>query len=249
MKHQTYIINASDILTDDVVAAKIPAFQKQYDEHFLPPWADHGAIELVLNFMGFKDFIANGPAKIGDAMSFYLNRHSVDPGDLGWHTQEGKKIYGRVFVGDCMRYGIDWGTDLTHELLETGADPEATRSYQMPDGRYAALEVCDAVEADAQAYIVDGVLVSNFVLPTYFSKLVGAKYDYGGHLTEPCPSLTPGGYMSILQNNKWQQVSKERTDGLLGRRAMRPAGWRRTTRNRVGPPIMLFDELFDAGEE
>src|ERR1051326_1342128 len=101
------IINASNVLTDDQVRAVLPAMQKQIDRDFLPIWGKE-AVAARLEFLPWSRR-AETPA---GAWPIYLNRHSSDPGALGWHTDEGQKIFGRVFVGDCIRYGISWTVDL-----------------------------------------------------------------------------------------------------------------------------------------
>lgn len=244
MEKIALIVNASTVLRDAEITSKIGAFQAAYDQDFMPAWANDGGVPLRLEFMSRTEFNRGGLARAGsDVWPFFLNRHSIDDGVLGWHTEEGSKVYGRVFVGDCIRYGIDWGTDLMHEIFETGADPDASRAYRMADGRLAAIEVCDAVEADALAYEKAGVKISNFVFPAYFGIKPGLRYDYGSVLASFCPALTPGGYMSLSSNGgvDWGQIQEDRTDGLLGRRALM-AGWRRLSRKRTGPPVHIIEE-------
>lgn len=232
------IVNACDVLPDDTVAATIPALQMQLDRDFLPAWIAHGAVPLKLEFMTWHEFHANEPR---DAWAMFLNRHSKDDGVLGWHTQEGKRIFGRVFVGDCIRFGLSWTADLMHEVLETSADPDVRRAYRMHDGRLAAIEVCDPVEAEDQAYFIDGVLVTNFVYPAYYSNQVAGKYDFRNILRAPCPALSPGGYQQVFERGQWVDLAANRGDGMLGRRALM-AGWRRRSRHNVGGPADVLDD-------
>ena len=78
-------------------------------------------------------------------------------------------------------------------------------------------EVCDAVEGHAWAYEIDGVRVSDFVLPSYFAGAAPGPYDFGGHLQAGCPALMPGGYIGEYDPalGTWRQV--------LGSLAHRPA--------------------------
>lgn len=240
------IVNASRVLNDHDAAAPIAAIQDHINREVVPAWRDHGCADQVqIEFAAWSDFRQREANYAADGWEpMFLNRHSADPGALGWHTDEGQRIFGRVFVGDCMRYGISWTVDLDHEIKETYGDPPADRAYKMANGDYAALELCDAVEADAQAiHAAGGVLLSNWVLPIYFSnhREPGTKYDFGGHLRGPCPTLTDGGYMSIWMPGKgWQQAQQDRADGLLGRRAILPVGWRRAVRKDVGEPADDF---------
>lgn len=237
---RTIIVNASTVLSDGEIARTIPAFQTQIDRDFMPAWGTHGGVAMQLEFMSWSDYQSSAAAgSIGEAWLFYLNRHSADPGALGWHTAEGKRIFGRVFVGDCIHAGIAWTSDLSHELLETGADPDAKRAYQMRDGRLISIEICDAVESDAAGYDENGVLLSNFNYPDYYSEKTGAKYDHRDILKAPAPELDHGGYAEIFSVGRWGQIEKDRKDGLRGRRAIRN-GWRRLTRHRIGEPEILF---------
>lgn len=222
------IVNASTLLNDDQVRPAIPALQTQVDRDFLPAWKGR-ATQVELSFAAAKD-IRRLPS---DAWAIYLNRHSNDPGALGWHDDESGRIFSRVFVGDCIRDHLDWRVTLSHELLEMILDPDIKRVWQMPDGRLAALEACDAVEADElayqPAYDIAGFKVSDFVLPAYFSTGSG-PYDFRNALTAPCPALTPGGYMSIADSSgNWTQIQADRADGQPGARA-RNRGHRRLAR-------------------
>lgn len=210
------IVNASPLLMDEQARAYVPALQMQVDRDFLPAWGDR-VTPVKISFATATDIPHLDP----HSWPIFLNRRSNDPGALGWHDDQDGKIFSRVFVGDCMRAGLNWGVTLSHELLELMLDPDIKRVWKMPDGRLAALEACDAVESDDQSYAtLSGLRVSNFVLPAYFSRGPG-PWDFRGTLKGPCPSLTPGGYMSVTDSNgEWQQINLDRSDGLPGRRAL-----------------------------
>lgn len=211
---QIAIVNSSHVLSDAQVVAAIPALQTQIDRDFLPAWK-LPPVKLVFAVLGK---VPKG------AWPIYLNRHSTDEGALGWHTDEGGQIYGRVFVGDCIRYGVAWTADLSHEILETILDPTANKTFKMTGNRQAALEACDACEADAYGYKIGDFLVSDFVLPTYFSnnpQTKGTLYDHTGVLKGPCPTLSAGGYMSIYNPGQgWTNIEMDRYDGMRSRRAL-----------------------------
>lgn len=210
------IVNGSNLLTDSEAAYPIPMMQKQFDDQVLPAWGDK-IVAPQLEFAPMSE-ISKLPA---DCWPMILNRHSADPGALGWHTEDGRKIYGRVYVGDCMQYGISWTVDCQHELIETCGDPTAELLFTMADGMRVARELCDAVEADDQAVIIDGVKLSNFVFPSYFSGGgTQQRYDYQGHLRGPCAALTDGGYMELLPpgSSSWTMKQQDRANGLAGRR-------------------------------
>ena len=91
----------------------------------------------------------------------------------------------------------------SHELIEMLGDPEISLTiFDQTDntsGRLFAYEFCDACEADQYGYVIDGVLVSYFVLPSWFQPAKKAtKYDFTGYLKGSVPTLLPGGYIGAL---------------------------------------------------
>lgn len=224
------IVNACMLIPDSVVAKTIPAMQTQIDRDFMPHWQHKVKGPFKLEFVPASEvfsprFMHAKRWPLPDkCWPLFLNKHSNEDNALGWHTDDVTQdfpVHGRVFVGDCMRFGLQWEVTQDHELLELMADPMATRVYRMHNGDLAALEVCDAVEADDQSYDIDGVPMSNFVLPAYFSVKQGAMYDAKHMLHSPCPTLTPGGYMSIYKKGEgWTQVQAMKGDGIASRRAI-----------------------------
>jgi len=81
---------------------------------------------------------------------------------------------------------------LSHELLEMLADPWINWCAQGSDGRIYALEVCDAVESDSLGYKIDGVLVSDFITPSWFEPTQADRIDFKKRVSRPM-ELAPGG--------------------------------------------------------
>lgn len=228
MTQSIYIVRAWGGLSDAEIQAWIDPLQKQCDE-FAADWAAFKVQQVELHYLSTPEHVPN------DGWPIFINRHSSDPGALGWHTDEQGQavpIYGRVFAGDCLKDGISVSVDLSHEVLETMGDPDASETWTMPDGRRAAREACDAVEEDELGLTYDGVLLSDYVLPAYFSTGPG-PYDKAGKLLRPCPQLEPGGYMSIAdKDGAWSQITADLRNGLKSARALQ-AGYR-TLRRHTG---------------
>lgn len=225
------IVNASRILHDAEVKAYVAAQQLQYDRDFKPAWGDL-VPDMEFVFAGQSD-IPNLPPT---SWPIFLNRHSSDPGAIGWHTDEGGRIFGRSFIADCLADGISWTTDVSHEALETALDPLATKAWRMPNGGAAAFEACDAVESDECGYMVNGMLLSDFVLRAYFSTQANGPYDFGHRLKAPCPALTAGGYMSVEEpgSSGWTMIQQNRDDGQPSARYLRQGRHRRLKRQLAG---------------
>ena len=233
------LVNASSVLSDSEVAAWVPAFQKFDDDSLAPAWNLDAATYQFMTWASFPWKGADRPP--GDVWPLFVNRHSTDPGALGWHTVEQQEVYGRIFAGDCVRYAIAPSVDCAHEAFEMRVDPYTNRTVTLPDGRIALVESCDPVEDDLLAIDVDGVKLSDFVLPTYFGLPAVAGwenrgYDFQAQLKGPCPTLTAGGYQSLLVGGQWTQVTARLLGGPCSYRAERfNAGSHR--RRRIAVPI------------
>src|SRR6266581_3514657 len=99
--------------------------------------------------------------------------HRDFAGALGYHdlTKQGLPL-GKVFAGSDMKLGYNWTVTASHELLEMLADPDINLTAFVQDsdtsGILYAYETADACEADEYGYKIDGVLVSDFVFPSWF---------------------------------------------------------------------------------
>src|SRR5579859_6647116 len=165
------IVNASHVLSDADAASIVPALQTWDDTLLAPAW---GFDRCVYSFMPYGHL----PVPDDTRWPVFLNKHSTDPGALGWHDDQGRP-YGRVFVGDCVTYGLSWTVDCSHEVAEMRGDPTINKTWTMPDGRQALIELCDPVEDDILGIDIGNTKLSDFVLPAYFSTGPGA-YDHQG---------------------------------------------------------------------
>lgn len=214
------LVNASSVLSDDAVAAILPALQK-WDNTMLRPAYEFDP--CTYRFMSWHSFRASPPPP--EAWPIFINNHSSDASALGWHDDQSGRVFGRVFAGDCLRYGISWTVDVSHEAAEMRGDPQINKTFKMADGRVAIYELADAVESDECGIMVDGVLLSDFVLPSYWAERAPAgQTDYAGHLRGACPALAPGGYMSVYDGGQWTQVTKRWIGGPSSYRSGRTHG-------------------------
>ena len=206
------VMNPSTVMSDEEVAALIPAMQKQVDRDFNPAW----------NIDADLEFVSGDEAPIPGSWWLSVLDDSDQAGALGYHdvTDEGLPL-GKVFAKTDKELGLQVSVTFSHELLEILADPEINRCVflqrQDGSGMIVAYESCDAVEADALAYEIDGVLVSDFVTPRWFMPGFPGPYDFKEHTTGPV-QLLQGGYISIYEVGKgqgWQQVTADATTDLL----------------------------------
>lgn len=161
-----------------------------------------------------------------------LFRDPDQPGALGYHDPAG---IGKVFPVLDAQDGADLSQTIDHELKEMLEDLLCDNSKQSPDGRFWADECCDAVEQDA--FQIDGVPLSNFVLPSWYSgdgSRWGGRYDYLGKLTAPL-TVTAGGYCQWFDPaSGWQQIVSDE----LAPRSYRLADFGRSRRRAVRAAVL-----------
>jgi hypothetical protein len=122
----------------------------------------------------------------------YLGGPSDVQGALGYHDEDAN---GHPYIKVFKVSGYRWETTASHEVLEFLGD-EPANVWAMSDTAMVARELCDPVEGDA--YPINGVPMSNFVLPRYFDPKAPstAHFDFLNKLTAPF-SMSPGGYMIV----------------------------------------------------
>jgi hypothetical protein len=193
--------------------------------HFLPAFQRYAdAVRLAWSLDAVTlHFAPTVRAADPDHWWLVCNNRSDVPNAGGYHDLQPSGLpYSRVFAGDAYREGFSLTVDLTHELAEMLVDPTLDREWFDGAGKTYLIEVGDPVEDDLYALDIDGVKCSDFVLPSYYRHWTGpATFDAAGHLTEPCPRLLSGGYISFLENGQWQQKFARLDNGAQSRRSQR----------------------------
>lgn len=209
------VTNESSSITPDQLDAWIVALQVQLDRDFSPAWSAEATVLRAVQ-----------PAGGYDHYSILLTDAVTDPSDLGWHLVSGTPS-AIIQVQETLSSGATLSSVLSHELLEMLADPTCVRFAA--DGRHI-VEVCDPVEENG--YLIEGVQVSNFVLPSYFSGGAG-PWDFNGQLAGACPALLPGGYIMEWTGESWTSHFGRKKDGSLSWHALRNG---RSRRRASTPP-------------
>ncbi len=147
----------------------------------------------------------------GDAWPFKLV-DTLDIDAFGYHTVD-KKPSALINIAMSLKENEPWSRVLSHEVLEGVADPECVRCFDI-GGKVISLEVSDAVEGsswpDGKPYEIDGVVLENFVLPSWFIPGSDGPWDYLGVLSGPL-TRTAAGYDSTAPIGTWLQRSGDKT--------------------------------------
>jgi hypothetical protein len=224
------ITNISTVVTEAQLKVAIAALQKQVTNDFKGFWD----LDASLTLLDKSAALPNGLWQI------VVCDDPDQAGALGYHElSENGDPLGKVFARLDLQAGSSWTVTLSHELLEMLADPDINLCAEGADGRLYALEVCDPVEADNLGYEIDGVLVSDFVTPSWFqpSRKMSC-YDFKHFVSSP-GRLCTGGYISVRgDNGTWTQINARGEFTSMfpvgsrrwRRNAMRHASWRMSRR-------------------
>jgi hypothetical protein len=116
----------------------------------------------------------------------------------------------KVFVKTIANAGASLTVAASHELVEMLVDPAINLLSLGPDPKAAyAYESADPVEAESLGFQVNGMLMSDFVYPSYFEsfrKANSTKFDHRGKVTRPFQILA-GGYQLVFKNGEWSQLT------------------------------------------
>lgn len=236
------IVNASTEVTDEALVPVVAALQKQVSHDFAPAWG----IDAKLRFVP-----KGKSAPEGDWCVMILDA-ADEAGALGYHdlTHDGLPL-GKVFAKTSRLAGDNWTVAASHEVLEMLADPNTNLAVMEEaghGGRLFAYEVCDPCQDDHDGYLIDGVLVSDFVYPSWFESFRepgSTKFDHQGKIRKPFELLSRG-YISVYDigsKTGWHHID---ADGDGSKSAVAPPKGSRRERRTV-PPGLRQRGGFSAG--
>jgi len=176
------------------------ALQQQVDNHLAPAWNVRADISVL----------AAGAVVPPDTLP--LNIVDSLTGQAGVHTDYRGQLSAEAVNDDQL------SITLSHELLEMLVDPLGTRVIQAADldpysgGQQVQylVEVCDPCAV--YTYDIDGVPVSDFVLPSFYDPDTTGEVDFAGFLARPL-TVPLGCYISWLDptDNRWHELQPNGT--------------------------------------
>jgi len=211
------IINHSNgKVSDAQLQHVIRAINRQIEEDFEPYWS----LGATLRLEGHSGTIPKKQSLSdmrGDAVIYLWDKSDVE-GAIGYHDLNNRGIpFGFVFLDIAKQLGEDWSVTLSHEALELIGDPEVNLlvAGPHPDSSkkkdvFHWYEMCDAVQSDI--YQIDGIRVSNFILPLYFTggDEFDGRNDFLGSSLKSF-GVNPGGYVGFFdpETGEHDTFSKE----------------------------------------
>jgi hypothetical protein len=167
-------------ISDEELQNTIRAINRQIAEDFEPYWSLGAKLRLEGRSEKSPDKLEPSDMR-GDAVIYIWDKSDV-AGAIGYHDKNNSGIpFGFVFIEIAKKAGESWTVTLSHEAFELILDPEVNLLVMGPHpdpaekGRsvFHWYEACDAVQAES--YEIDGIEVSNFLLPLYFT--AGDEFD------------------------------------------------------------------------
>ena len=160
--------NQTTTLSQQDLESVLPAFQTMVSRDLAPAW-------------GQDAVLTDDPsARASAEMTVVLQDNVECLFCLGYHDLVKGKPIAYVGVGTSADYGEAWPLTATHELEEMLVDPWINRGAQV-NGRWWLVEVSDPVESGAFAYFIDGVPISDFILPSWYVGPGAVDFTRGLH--------------------------------------------------------------------
>jgi hypothetical protein len=217
--------HATTDLTDEDVQLALRAINRQLAEDFEPEWSMGAQLRLEGKSQKTPSKTSL-PDLRGDAILYLWDGSDVDDA-LGYHDLNFRGVpYGFVFTKLAKALDEDWTVTLSHEALEMAADPNVNLLVHGPHPTKSSqsvfywYETCDAVQSES--YPIDGIAVSNFLLPLYFTAGAepGSRNDFLNRVPLSSFGINPGGYVGYYDPETGQHEIATRPDdaGLAQKR-------------------------------
>ncbi|HEU4874199.1 MAG TPA: hypothetical protein VFT44_13960 [Pyrinomonadaceae bacterium] len=230
-------------VSDEELQDAIRAVNRQIAHDFEPYWSVGAALRLEGRSTETPDKMQLQDMR-GDSVLYLWDRVDVDDA-LGYHDANHRGIpFGFVFTELSEKLGEKWTVTLSHEALELIADPEVNLLVAGPhpaDPKKTVFhwyEMCDAVQADS--YKVDGVEVSNFLLPLYFTgeDEFEGRNDFLGRRDKKKKALrsfgiNPGGYIGFFNPQSGEHETFALSGDAVAKKRLEVKGKAIATRRSV----------------
>ncbi len=221
---QIAVINESTAIVDADVQRYLPAMTQQWNNDLRPTWRVDSAT---------FSFVPKNTAPAAGTWWVVFLDDSTQAKDRAYHdlTNEGLPIT-KVFVKTIQADRSSISVGATHEICEMAVDPWLNAAFQDPSGTFWAAEVCDPVESDRYGYEIGGILVTDFVTPTWFGhRYALGNFDRQAHAQASFQVLAGGYAQKYDPQHGWQQVTGSQAMAKA-RAAVPPQGCRRERRAR-----------------
>lgn len=244
------INHTNGAISDEEVQTTLRAVNRQIREDFETYWSLGAELRLEGRSSQQPDTATLADMR-GEAVIYLWDEADVDDA-IGYHDRNNRGIpFGFVFTRISADLGEPWTVTLSHEALELIGDPEVNLLVKGPhpdENRevFHWYEMCDAVQTET--YLLEGIAVSNFVLPLYFTggEELGGRNDFLGRSydgkTLRSFGVNPGGYVGFFDPEIGDHSTFSLEGDALARRRLkiklRLGQGRRATRYQQAPSCL-----------
>ena len=194
----------SEQLTQPALERVANAIEQQLNNHVAPHYGGGYAMRV-----GTATDI-----KAGEIVCALVDSLPAAPGAVAYHDVNGNDVptvyLALSLVSSVMNGSSSLSSALSHEACETAGDPGCNLWAQADNGRLHARELSDACQSNF--YDIDGVSVSDFLLPSFWDVSGKAPYCYtasqgsGPDMSGPL-KVAAGGYEIIMHGGSESQVT------------------------------------------
>ncbi len=162
-----YVANLSTVVPQADVVAALPAFQIAVSRDLAAAWGTDATLTT------------DPAAEPTAAMVVRIEDDAQNCGCLGYHDVLGGKPTSWIYAGTSASAHDSWQLVFTHELFEMLVDPWINR-FALWHDRTWLVEVCDPPESGFYAYLIDGVVISDFITPRWYDRSLPGLFDFTG---------------------------------------------------------------------
>jgi hypothetical protein len=212
LAYRVAVINQCKTVAAEEIEKVVAALQVQVHRDLAPGWGIDAELTLV----------RSGEAPPEKSWWLHLQDDIKEQGVLGYHGINSAGLpLAHVGVRSSANAGMPWTLAASHTILQLLANPKGKLAVVERD-RVIPQEICRPCYGERYAYRINGVMVSDFVLPAWFEsfrKQRSAPFDYCGHISEPFQVL-PGAYLFYSQNATPSQLypSQKAVSAIRARR-------------------------------
>lgn len=186
------IINENTIIDEAELASIIASVQTQISRDLQPAWQVNASLTLT-------------PRAKRDSRAWWIviTNTPEQASDLGYCDVTSMALpLGKIYTRPTRQFGTSLSVAISQETISLLTDPHLVELRETADRtRVYALDICGPVEHQRYGYEINGVLVSDFVFPSYFDSNGSAPFDQTGHVSRPF-QVARGGHISCLDRTQ-----------------------------------------------
>jgi hypothetical protein len=215
LRYKVSIVNESSTIADKDIESIVAALRKQITDHLSPAWG----VSADLNFIPKGQKVPSGNWIIS------VLDQTDEPDYVSYRDLSRDGLpHAKIFAQTAKERGISWTLTISHELMEMLVNPrdklsifideERGDSTNKAAGKLYPIQVADPCSAENDGYSIDGVLVSDFVYPSWFdpNATKNARFDHQDNIKNPL-QICEGGNVVVyeVKAGRWNRIVNDQS--------------------------------------